>query len=109
MSGMVTNTSVWLEALISIWEPATYGLPVNHSGWSAFMAGKEAILIGGATPFAMSVSAGIAKGMSTRGVKNRREGKNIDWRFPAALPIRLGSWGNDFQTPRHALIFGREC
>jgi hypothetical protein len=68
---MVSNTSVSLVTSISIWDLAISGWSVNHSGWSVSMDGKEAILIGEATPFVMIVSEPIAMDMFSQGMTSR--------------------------------------
>ena len=73
---MVTKTSASLAANITIWDPAMSGCSVTHSGWIVFMDGKEAMLIGGITPFAMTVTGRIAMDMSSQGVTT--SGMNID-------------------------------
>ncbi|MGC9943594.1 MAG: hypothetical protein ABSE48_17345 [Verrucomicrobiota bacterium] len=89
--------SVTWEDNIIIWEPGMCGWWPTPSGWIAFMAGKEAIPIGGATPRLMIVSEEIAMGMSSQGVN----GKDTDppslkvdpnWKSGRVFPIRGGAY-----------------
>jgi hypothetical protein len=80
---MVLNSLVSLVTSISIWDLAMSGWSLNHSGWSVSMDGKEAILIGEATPFAMIITERIAMDMFSQGMARRqrlRRGRmnNID-------------------------------
>jgi len=68
MSGMVTNTSASLATSITIWDLVMSGWFVTRSGSNVFMDGKEVILIGGHTPFAMIVTETTAMGIITPGV-----------------------------------------
>jgi hypothetical protein len=65
---MVTNTSVSLVTSISIWGQAMSGWSVTHSGSIVSMDGKEVILIGGTTPFAMIVLETIAMDIFIQGM-----------------------------------------
>jgi hypothetical protein len=65
---MVTNTSVSLVTSISIWELAMSGWSVTHSGSIVSMDGKEVILIGATTPFAMIITETIAMDIFTQGM-----------------------------------------
>jgi hypothetical protein len=58
---------------ITILGPAMSGCFVNRSGWSVSMDGKEAMLIGGTTPFAMTITERITMGMFSQGVTTRTE------------------------------------
>jgi hypothetical protein len=53
---------------ISIWDLAVSGWSLIHSGWNVFMDGKEAILIGEATPFAMIISEEMPVDMKSKSV-----------------------------------------
>ena len=78
---MATNMSDSWATSITIWDPAMFGCSVNRSDWNDFMDGKEAMVIGGTTPFAMTVTERIAMDMFSRGVMSGREkteGTNID-------------------------------
>jgi hypothetical protein len=78
---MVTNTSVSWVTNITILDPAMSGCFVNRSGWSVSMDGKEAMLIGGITPFAMTITERITMGMFRQDatIRTERTGRtNID-------------------------------
>jgi hypothetical protein len=70
---MVTNTSVSLVTSITIWDLAMSGCSVNHSGWSVSTDGKEAMLIGGTTPFATTVTELTGMDMFSQGMTISRE------------------------------------
>jgi hypothetical protein len=70
---MGTNTSVWLVTNITIWDPAMSGCSVNPSVWSVSMAGKETMLIGGITPFAMTITGLTGMDMLSQGMTIGRE------------------------------------
>jgi hypothetical protein len=76
-------------ANISIWDLVMSGWPLNLGGLIVSMDGKETILIGETTPFAMIVSEEmpmdmISQGMTKKGEerlhRRRRRKTNIDWR-----------------------------
>jgi hypothetical protein len=57
-----------------IWDLATYGFSVNHSGWSASMDGKGITLVGANTPYATIVTETIAMDMLIQGGASRKRG-----------------------------------
>jgi hypothetical protein len=64
---MGPNTSAWWATNIIIWALAMSGCSATRSAWIVFMDGKEAILIGALTPFAMIGSEGMPTDMSRPG------------------------------------------
>jgi len=64
---MVSNTSVWWETNISIWDPVMSGWSPDRTGWNVSMGGNVATLIGEATPLAMIVTEKMPMAMFSHG------------------------------------------
>lgn len=66
MSGTALNMSAWLATNIIIWVPTTSGWSWTRPAWRVFAAGKEIMLTGACTPFAMKNTAVMHTGTTCR-------------------------------------------
>jgi hypothetical protein len=90
MFGMATNMSALWADSISIWDLAMPGWSVNPSGSNASMDGKDTIMIGGCTRYAMTVSETIAMDIFTRGVASLNGGGGTNVKQPSRPRHTLG-------------------